>query len=194
MGGGGGSSNYYYWFHATSGQSGGRVMPGISVRGRTDGYGHPQVGWITQNAGYLPPALDPAIVVDEFRPWPGYLVFYTKTGSPGGGPGEQGANGGSFHEVSAASVGVVDPNAYAYHHLRITQASGPDSIFTGISGGGGGWGAAGGSVISSTVDANNVVNGSTVAAAGGAGGKAIQTNGNSVTWLGGQARAYGAVG
>lgn len=186
----GGSITTTYWYHSTSGQSGGRVMPGISVRKRADGYGHPQVG--RSDTGASP--MDPAIVVDDFRPNQTYISLFSRGGSPGGGPGEQGANGGNFHEVRAALFGITDPNAYAYHYLRITQASGPDLIYTGLSGGGGGWGAAGGSIINSTYDANYQVNGFTLGVAGGAGGKAIQTNGNSVTWLGGQSRAYGAVG
>jgi hypothetical protein len=48
------------------------------------------------------------------------------------------------------------------------------------SGGGGGWGAAGG--------------GSTTGFAGGTGGRAVQLNGRTVTWVSGDtARVYGAV-
>lgn len=52
-----------------------------------------------------------------------------------------------------------------------------------LGGGGGGWGARGG----------NAFNG-TSTAAGAAAGKAINTNGNAVTWISGSDRAYGAVG
>lgn len=56
--------------------------------------------------------------------------------------------------------------------------------------GGGGWGAAGGSILS---PGNTTFENTT--ASGGAGGPAIKTNGNSVTWTGGQGtdRVFGAV-
>lgn len=58
-------------------------------------------------------------------------------------------------------------------------------------GGGGGWGAAGGGGTARGPDTfTGVIGGKT----GAAGGKAIQTNGHPVTWLGGSSRAYGAIG
>jgi hypothetical protein len=62
------------------------------------------------------------------------------------------------------------------------------------SAGGGGWGAAGGSVYQSDIGFGiGIVNGQNLA--GGAGGPAIKTNGNAVTFSGGQGtdRIFGAV-
>lgn len=60
------------------------------------------------------------------------------------------------------------------------------SSIGGGGGGGGGWGAAGGGVVAGTD--NNAMSGA-------AGGKAIATNGNAVTWIGGfpSSRVFGAV-
>jgi hypothetical protein len=59
-----------------------------------------------------------------------------------------------------------------------------------FAGGGGGWGALGGAG-GATLSDNTFQSGANL---GAAGGKAIDTNGHSVTWLGGANRAYGAVG
>ena len=59
-----------------------------------------------------------------------------------------------------------------------------------LTGGGGGWGAAGGAATRYLADLTAQTGGNP----GAAGGKAIATNGHAITWLGGSARAYGAIG
>ena len=59
-----------------------------------------------------------------------------------------------------------------------------------LTGGGGGWGAAGGAATRYLADLSAQTGGNP----GAAGGKAIATNGHAITWLGGSARAYGAIG
>lgn len=54
--------------------------------------------------------------------------------------------------------------------------------------GGGGWGASGGSVPSDGVTNTSSIN------LGAAGGKAINTNGNAVTFIGGSNRVFGVIG
>jgi len=61
-------------------------------------------------------------------------------------------------------------------------------------GGGGGWGAAGGSVLAIGALLHIPVGSPVPVSIGGAGGKAINTNGHAVTWIGGASRAYGAIG
>lgn len=63
-------------------------------------------------------------------------------------------------------------------------------IMTG-GGGGGGWGAAGGAMLANGT-ANTTVYGTINP--GGAGGKAINTNTNTVTFIGGSGRVFGVIG
>ena len=96
--------------------------------------------------------------------------FDTWFGSSGGGPGQAGASD-TLVIYGDVNGNVIKPTA----------------------GGGGGWGAAGGAgrVETGLFDDPTFI---TSGNPGGAGGKAINTNGHAVTWLGGATRAYGAVG
>ena len=87
-------------------------------------------------------------------------------GAAGGANGQAGENGGSLYPIAKYSDG---------------------GQWVPSGGGGGGWGAKGGDCV-------NVSGSTTPPSYGGAGGKAVQTNGYAVTWLGGSDRAYGAVG
>ena len=82
-----------------------------------------------------------------------------------------GIRGGSY------DVGIFDANG-----SLVSPASGA---------GGGGWGASGGSVFASGLANNSVVIPVNI---GGAGGKAINTNGNPVTFVGGSSRVFGVIG
>lgn len=97
---------------------------------------------------------------------PGSLASRPGTaGTAGGGGAGYHRGGAGGSGGNAGGNGVAEPG--------ITGAKG--------AGGGGGWGAAGGT--------------STGAKAGGAGGKAINTNGQSITWVGGfpSTRVFGAI-
>lgn len=83
-------------------------------------------------------------------------------------PGGQAGYGGAAGEAGGTAV---------------TQASGWNAR-TAASGGGGGWGASGGGLQTGSSYSQR---------SGGAGGKAINTNGASITWITGSTRAYGAV-
>lgn len=146
----------------------------------------------------------------------------TQIGGIGGGPNEPGTNhsnwvqyGNSVYGVNDITVegGLVstnwshyttleDRNSYVNKDSRFEEHGMPyffdynlngsthlEPAFT-YSTGGGGWGAAGGSILSP----GNLTYDNTTAS-GGAGGPAIKTNGNSVTWTGGQGtdRVFGAV-
>lgn len=91
-------------------------------------------------------------------------ALFTDVGLPGGGPGQVGG----------------------------TSGNGEGSLV----GGGGGWGAAGGLGPAGLTDDPNDPAGTLAGpnGLGGAGGKAINTNGHAVTWIGGASRAYGAIG
>lgn len=164
--GGGGTVTYYY-YAAFSGQNGGRVLPGQSYRNVVGGMAEIYVG-TPLTSGYT----------NTLYRYPDVLLIHGK-GVPGGGAGESGyttiypASTTPYTEES--SIGINTNGEYTYgSHLFLTAG-----------GGGGGWGAKGGDCL----DKN-----SNVFVYGGAGGKAVQTNGYAVTWLGGSNRAYGAVG
>ncbi|GIL18538.1 MAG: hypothetical protein BroJett040_22890 [Oligoflexia bacterium] len=95
----------------------------------------------------------------------------------GGYGGSAGGTGAAYFAGNTAGAGG-GPGAQGGNGLVPTMGY--------ASGGGGGWGSAGGS---------SYKNGSTLICSGGAGGKAINTNGNVVTWSGGSqpATVYGAV-
>ena len=103
------------------------------------------------------------------RPTPPYgWILDTIFSSAGGGPAE-------------AGMSIDYPVFY----------NGTETLPTGTcSGGGGGWGASGGNSVNETV----LITDAGTPNLGAAGGKAIQTNGHAVTWLGGSSRAYGAIG
>ena len=99
-------------------------------------------------------------------------VIDTLFAAPGGAPGEAG-QGDSFvvYVARNANDGTLAP-------------------IKPLSGGGGGWGAAGGAATRSLADFTAQAGGNP----GAAGGKAIAANGHAITWIGGSARAYGAIG
>ena len=101
----------------------------------------------------------------------GTATFATGGGAGGGGGGGQAGKppsywtGGSGGAGNAAGTTPIGSNAYG-------------------SGGGGGWGASGGASL----------HGAGTSYAGGAGGKAVNLNGNTVTWVSGNTtRVYGSV-
>jgi hypothetical protein len=113
----------------------------------------------------------------------GPLAAYSGTYSSGGGrqiPGTQITNTLSANVSGTVTNYISTGGAASQTGADVTTSNA--GIFL-IGGGGGGWGARGG----------NAFNG-TATSAGAAAGKAINTNGNAVTWIGGSARAYGAVG
>lgn len=97
----------------------------------------------------------------------------------------------SFNEAlgapSSAAGQAGRGNEFLAYHVA-TNNPGGFTLYP-KSGGGGGWGAAGGNA--NMVDTNLNVIGTYY---GGAAGKAINTAGNTVTWMGGSNRVYGAVG
>lgn len=104
----------------------------------------------------------------------GQKVMLAGLGGTGGGSGGFGklANGGSGYSGAGGSAGNPGGNA-----------SPANAVLAG--GGGGGWGASGGS---------GSINAAGTLGPGGAGGKAVNTNGNAVTWVSGNTtRVYGAV-
>lgn len=154
-----------------SGQGGGRILPGTA-----GGIGELL---LIATRSVQNQTLDP-LVPDRRPNAPLGSFLDTVFCQPGGGPGEPGK--GSEYAIygvfSAAQDGTV---------ATLFQA--------GMGGGGGGWGAAGGTgdaIVLLADGFNTALNRG--ANPGGAGGKAINTNGHSVTWLGGSTRAYGAVG
>lgn len=102
-----------------------------------------------------------------------------KCDHPGGDPCETGSDGCTAGLTPAQFANV--PSSL----IPLTATLDFASYAFPAAGGGGGWGARGGNVLNTAL---------AVVSAGGAGGKAINTNGHSVTWLGGANRAYGAVG
>ncbi|WP_439104446.1 hypothetical protein [Celeribacter marinus] len=167
MGSGSGGTPTYT--SAVSGQTGGRVMPGVSRMGTGAGLLDMVTGDVTAAANATPLYIDRRYHTQA-------LALNEHFGGWGGGPGEAGANGGGYTTLSAQSQDLIriyqttsDP-AGGYHDVE--------------SPGGGGWGAKGGDTLEDAV----------ITATGGAGGKAIQTGGHAVTWLSGSHRAYGAVG
>lgn len=96
-------------------------------------------------------------------------------GSKGGGAGQAGELGGEpLLELRP------DLQLPGNIHFRVHRTTG----------GGGGWGAKGGDGAP-YIQNNEVVK---PPPPGGAGGKAIDTQGHAVTWLGGSDRAFGVVG
>lgn len=166
MGGGGTVTIYYY--AAFSGQNGGRVLPGQSYRNVVGGMAEIYVTPIG-TSGYT----------NTLYRHPDTIILGGK-GVPGGGAGESG-----YTTIYPASTTPYTEESFiGYNSTNGEYTYGTHLIAT-TGGGGGGWGAKGGDCIDK---ANNLFN------YGGAGGKAVQTNGYAVTWLGGSDRAYGAVG
>lgn len=107
------------------------------------------------------------------RPMPPFgSTLDTMFTAPGGAPGQPG-QGDSFAV-----------------YVSLNTSNGTTTPVTAVAGGGGGWGAAGGAAARYLADLTAQPGGNP----GAAGGKAIATNGHAITWLGGSARAYGAIG
>lgn len=165
--GSGGSTTYYYAGY--SGQNGGRVMPGQSYRNVKGGMPEIYLNPLPTAEGYYTSTLYRYNV----------FLFTGGRGVSGGGAGETGYSSKYFTEAEAWSQEPVPSG--------IAAANGYYSYGGQGGGGGGGWGAKGG-------DSYYNIPNSIAPVFGGAGGKAVQTNGYAVTWLGGSDRAYGAVG
>lgn len=172
-------------YASMSGQPGGRIMPGTHYGISTAGTGVSQMQLATGDPLPTPFTAD-------YRPNKNRYLVDT-AGAPGGGGNNPGYNGG-----------YTDPT-YAQHAAEDAAGQGPvyltgGPVITSSAGSGGGWGAKGGDTYApdyNTVAGNNPAGDPVYVRfkiAGGAGGKAVQTNGYAVTWLGGSDRAYGAVG
>lgn len=170
MGGGGGTVQTVP-VGGLSGQGGGRILPGTAGG----------VGELI----YVSPRTVQAETIDPAYPdrrpnSPLGSMFDTVFCQPGGGPGEPGK--GSEFKIYGVLSTMQDGTVQTF-------------LQAGMGGGGGGWGAAGGSGDHLGFDQSLGYETRLFGAnPGGAGGKAINTNGHAVTWLGGANRAYGAVG
>lgn len=83
-----------------------------------------------------------------------------------------------FYESYGAPPSLTNGPGKGSEWLVFAYSSGGTAYLYARSGAGGGWGAQGG----------------TASVAGAAAGKAINTVGNTVTWIGGSSRVYGVVG
>ena len=155
-----------------SGQNGGRVLPGVSYRGQRVGISELHTG--------DPTGTENGTGFWGLRNMRFEVVLLTGgAGGWGGGPGETGSDGATGG-LTPAQFASAPPSL-----IPLTATLDFASYAFPFAGGGGGWGARGGNVLNTAL---------AVVSAGGAGGKAINTNGHAVTWLGGANRAYGAVG
>jgi hypothetical protein len=124
--------------------------------------------------------------------------------TPTYGAGVSGAGGGRI--IPGTASGVLSVNfspanstllgpRYGYAGGGAGQV-GTSSSIPGYGAGGGGWGAAGGLQIASETLIDTDPPGTLVGpnGLGGAGGKAINTNGFAVTFIGGADRIFGVVG
>lgn len=163
---GGGGSVQTVPVGGQSGQGGGRILPGTAGGvGELYTVAARSVPGVVINGGY--PDLRPNAPLG----W----NLDTAWCQPGGGPGAMGKSSDFPIFGWDGGNGLV--------------------LESGMGGGGGGWGAAGGAAAALVFDsASGFETRVNNANPGGAGGKAINTNGHAVTWLGGANRAYGAVG
>lgn len=174
--GGGGTPIIY---RTMSGQAGGRIMPGVH-------YGLTSAG--TGGAMVIRSDVTGTFTTNEYDYRVSNLYGYAETpGAPGGGVNNPGYDGGYTNEH--------------YNFFPQPLAKSGTLVLSSNSGSGGGWGAKGGDMYGIDYATNlgkdsagTVMYAQVFSAAGGAGGKAVQTNGYAVTWLGGSNRAYGAVG
>ncbi len=95
----------------------------------------------------------------------------------GSGGGSGGGGGVAVSSLNTSGSGTAGSGGSA----GATGGNGSGSGSFGAGGGGGGWGASGGSPGGGTSYAPS------------AGGKAINTNGNTITWIAGQSQVYGSV-
>jgi len=180
-GGGGGSTggvnvNYYIASGgggAGGGEGGSGIEAGTGGAGGTPGqagtagvyYTATNIGWCGGGGGgrILPGVGGPATVITS-----GFGTT-RKEGAPGGGAG---GAGGVGNLVGSSSPGGAGGSA---------NNPGTPGIFTGAGigfiagGGGGGWGASGGNSAGNLTGVNYT--------SAGAGGKAVNLNGNTVTWI-----------
>ena len=171
MGSGGSSPD---WGLVVSGQTGGRIIPGTHYGLNTSGTGTTQAWGTTEALA--------AFDVFDYRAVK-VSTFTGRVGAPGGGASQPGFTGFDVNWAANTFTEPVD---------GMLGRSANGGTARSLAGSGGGWGAKGGDhyVGQSVTGGVNFV-GITV---GGAGGKAVNTNGFAVTWLGGQDRAYGVVG
>jgi len=171
MGSGGGSPP---WSLAVSGQTGGRIIPGTHYGLTTSGTGTTEalIGGALASVGD----------VFDYRTTK-VSNLGGAIGAPGGGTSQPGLPG---FDVNFNAGALTEPA----NGMMARFSAG--SILRSMAGTGGGWGAKGGDQYQ-TLSGSGLTSVSSITV-GGAGGKAVNTNGFSVTWLGGQDRAYGVVG
>lgn len=164
-----GSSSTTFYYAGFSGQNGGRVLPGQSYKSVKGGMAEIYLTPITADDGTY-----------SYTTYRHNVLMYTGgRGVSGGGAGEAG--------YDTMYLGVTTP-LLAETPTGIFASNGNIVYGGNNGGGGGGWGARGGDWY------YDYPTNSIAPVFGGAGGKAVQTNGHAVTWLGGSNRAYGAVG
>lgn len=100
--------------------------------------------------------------------------FSASSGGTGGASGGNGANGSSTSGGNGSNAGGATGGSGAAN--GVAGGNGGNSNYGGGGGGGGGYGAAGGTGGKATIP--NQLGG-----AGGAAGKAVNTGGNTITWL-----------
>jgi hypothetical protein len=171
MGSGGSSPD---WGLVVSGQTGGRIIPGTHYGLNTSGTGTTQAYSTASQAGVAD--------VFDYRTFK-ISSFGEAVGAPGGGAGQPGLPGFQIYFAAGTITEPADG--------MLARFSSGNTIRS-MAGTGGGWGAKGGDMyLADTSTTPPTLAAPTV---GGAGGKAVNTNGFAVTWLGGQDRAYGVVG
>jgi hypothetical protein len=173
---GSGGSSGPFWGLMVSGQNGGRIIPGTHYGLTTAGTGVTQA-WLN-NDGVA------TNTIFDYRPTKRFGLSST-SGAPGGGTNQPGFPG---FDAGYAQNSFTEPAG----GLLASFSSGTITALRSIAGSGGGWGAKGGDHYRTPPTGGSPGPGDITV--GGAGGKAVNTNGFSVTWLGGQDRAYGVVG
>lgn len=168
MGSGGGGS---VTSSGMSGVGGGRIIPGTD-RGPAGQFGlaaAPLYTYSSISINNINPSLNTL----------GFLSAYAVQGSAGGEAGK-----GSEYKIFQG----------------VETTNGSTIIIRPSNGAGGGWGAAGGTYqeyVSGTdtpATTSQNLTGGPVSMIGAAGGKAINTNGHAVTFIGGSSRVFGVVG
>jgi hypothetical protein len=104
---------------------------------------------------------------------------------------------GTAYAVQGSAAGDVGKGSSYKIFQGVESTNGSTIIIRPAAGAGGGWGAAGGTYqeyVSGTDTPATTSSYGPVSQNGAAGGKAINTNGHAVTWIGGASRAYGAIG
>ncbi len=172
---GGGSGSDVSW-SACSGAGGGRIIPGVAGVGNNQHYSYGSTSLTQTYASLTINNLNPNVVINSLT-----TIGFLAVGAPGTVGANPGMDGGT---VLSSGISAGDGTTVLQNYAA--------------AGAGGGWGAAGGSsgpiydYYSTTLATR--VSGLGNPQPGGAGGKAINTNGHAVTWIGGASRAYGAIG